>query len=163
MAEPNVRDVIIALGANDVLQGASYASITNNLANLVAAITARTDPATGNAVQAFLTTIPPLGLASNDPREAIREQVNEWIMDVGTSVPYACPINAGPVTNYAGSTMSADLGCGVTNSRNLAQVSPSLLTSGAPNATYYGDLAQAFADAIANSNGGIPGLPGVSL
>jgi lysophospholipase L1-like esterase len=159
-AEPDVRDVIIALGANDVLQGASAESIEGSLTALVTAITSRTDPATGKPVQAFLTTIPPLGLASADPREAVREQVNEWIMDA--SGTYVCPTSSGPVTGAGGSTLSADLACAVANPSNLATVSPALLTSGVPNASYYSALAQALAAAIENSGGGIPGL-GVTL
>jgi Concanavalin A-like lectin/glucanases superfamily/GDSL-like Lipase/Acylhydrolase family len=147
MAEPDVRDVIIALGANDVLQGTSAASIESNLTALVTAITSRTDPATGNAVQAFLTTIPPLGLSPADPREAVREQVNEWIMD--ESAPYACPASSSPPLGYLGAALSIDLACAVTNSSDLAQVNPSLLSSGVPTANYYSDLANEFAEALA--------------
>jgi hypothetical protein len=82
-AEPNLRDVIISLGANDVLQGELASEIESGLQALVTDIQGRfVNDETGVPVQAFLTTIPPLGLSSSDPREAVHEAVNGWIMHV---------------------------------------------------------------------------------
>jgi Concanavalin A-like lectin/glucanases superfamily/OSK domain len=160
-AEPNVRDVVIALGANDVLQGASVSSIEANLSALVSAISARTSADTGNAVQPFLTTIPPLGLASTDARETVREAVNGWIMNSGQ--PDSCPSGGyGTVQGAGGSVLSADLACAVANPSSVNNVNPSLLSSGVPTSQYYTDLAQAFAEAVENS-GVAPGVGGVSL
>jgi hypothetical protein len=160
--EPNLRDVIISLGANDVLQGESATTIEDNLNALTSDIHDRfISNQPGAHVQAFLTTIPPLGLSSSDPREAVREAVNGWIM--AATGQDECPSGGcSTVTNVASSVLSADLGCAVAVVGEPDTVNPSLLSSGVPNSGYYQALAQAFADALENSGGGIPGL-GVGL
>lgn len=139
--EPNLRDVIVSLGANDVLQGASAATIEANLKALVTDVRDRyvsDEPDT--QVQALITTLPPLGLPSGDPREGVREAVNSWLLNNGTTARLVLDI-AGAVAD--------------SSSPNL--VSPAYLTGGVPNSQYYSAIATAVASGIANS------IPPVSL
>jgi hypothetical protein len=81
--EPNVRDVIISLGANDILQGQDEATIENSLRAIVANLegwSLAQSPST--RLNVFITTIPPLGPATDgsDLRETTRENVNSWIL-----------------------------------------------------------------------------------
>lgn len=134
--EPNLRTVIVSLGANDVLNDESPDLIVQNIGTIIRRNRAlglsnllRPD---GNQIQVVLTTIPPLGLATNDPREQIREQVNADI-----------------TANYgdygANGFVDFDKAVGGTTA---GQVAPALLTNGQPNATYYGDLAAAVLAAL---------------
>jgi len=142
-AEPNLRDVIVSVGANDVLQGASAAtietdlsSIEQNLSTLVAAIQnypVDNDPSTP-AVQVILTTIVPLGLSASDPREAVREAVNNWISGGNTTAQVTSDV-AGAVDQPG--------------SPNL--VASSLLSGGVPTAQYYTDIATQLAGDISNA------------
>jgi hypothetical protein len=78
--EPNLRDVIISLGANDILQDASATTIENNLQASVASLQARfLTQSPSIPVNVFVTTIPPLGLPASDQRETTRQMVNSWI------------------------------------------------------------------------------------
>ncbi|MGH3165331.1 MAG: LamG-like jellyroll fold domain-containing protein, partial [Trebonia sp.] len=139
--EPGLRDVIVSLGANDVLQGASAATVENNLKALVTDVQDRyIDNGTGATVQALVTTIPPLGLPSGDPREAVREAVNTWLLNGNTSASLVLDI-AGAVADSSSSNL----------------VNPSYLTNGVPNSEYYSAIASAVASGIANS------IPPVSL
>ncbi|HET7013395.1 MAG TPA: LamG-like jellyroll fold domain-containing protein [Streptosporangiaceae bacterium] len=142
-AEPNLRDVIVSVGANDVLQGASAAtietdlsSIEQNLSTLVAAIQnypVDNDPSTP-AVQVILTTIVPLNLSASDPREAVREAVNSWITGGNTTAQVTSDV-AGAVDQPG--------------SPNL--VASSLLSGGVPTAQYYSDIADQLAGDISNA------------
>jgi lysophospholipase L1-like esterase len=129
--EPNLQDVIISLGANDALEGEPASQIETNLDALITNIENRFD-AQGNPMQAFVTTIPPLGLSSADPREAVREAVNSWLKVSGSTA-------ASAVFDIAS---AVDDG---TNHQNL--VNPSDLTNGVPNASYYSVIANAIASA----------------
>jgi hypothetical protein len=135
---PNLRTVIVSLGANDVLANVSASIIEQNLTAVMGAGRAfgltnlhRSD---FTGVHVLVTTIPPLGLAASDAREQLREQVNADI-----------------IKNYVnyGATGYIDFNAQVTSS-TAGQVSAALLTNGLPNATYYQDLANAVAVAVNN-------------
>ncbi|TVT55848.1 hypothetical protein FNH05_09015 [Amycolatopsis rhizosphaerae] len=81
----------------------------------------------------ILATIPPLGLGSSDPREAVRVAINQDIRSNYSQY------GAGEVLDHA----VADNTGGHPN-----QINPSYLTSNQPNAAYYQQLAQTLADAI---------------
>jgi hypothetical protein len=142
-AEPNLRDVIISVGANDVLQGASASSIEsnldsieNNLFSLVAAIqnyAVDNDPSTP-AVQVILTTIVPLGLSSTDPREAVRQAVNNWITNGNTTAQ-----------------VTSDVATAVAQPGSPNLVATSLLSGGVPTAQYYTDIASQVASDVSNA------------
>jgi hypothetical protein len=141
-SEPGLRDVIVSLGANDILAlpattNASSAASTleGEYTRLVGAIESVTDARTGNPVEVALTTIPPLGLSSSDVREQVREQVNSWIYGgVG----------------YGGTTATfwADIAGAVEDPANIQNVNPTYLTNGTPNAAYYSKIANTLAGAI---------------
>ncbi len=144
-AEPNLRDVIVAVGANDVLEGVSAATIEQNLSSLVTAINGYYDtdyPALGHP-QAILTTIPPLGLgpATSDPRENVREQVNSWIMGGNSCAPAA-------VDNAA---LSVDIACAVQAPGSPNLINPALLSGGVPTSSYYSAIATEFASEFNNA------------
>jgi Concanavalin A-like lectin/glucanases superfamily/OSK domain len=134
--EPNLRDVIVSLGANDVLEGQQASTIESNLTQLISDIEARYVSDEGNtAVQAFVTTIPPLGLASGDPREGVREAVNTWLLNNGTT--------ALAVLDIAGAVEAS------TSSPNV--INPDYLTNGVPNSSYYQAIANAVATDIVDA------------
>jgi hypothetical protein len=140
--EPNLRDVIVSLGANDVLQGEPAATLEANLQALVTDIKSRyVNNGDDTFVQAFITTIPPLGLNSNDPREAVREAVNYWLLHDGTTAPVVLDI-------------ASAVDDGTTNP-NL--VNPAYLTDGVLNPAYYSAIASTVANGIKNA------IPPVSL
>ena len=79
--QPNLRDVIISLGANDVLQNEPEKAIETSLLAIVTTMQGWSLPQSPSTpVNVFVTTIPPLGLSSADPREALRQSVNSWIL-----------------------------------------------------------------------------------
>ena len=138
--EPNLRDVIVSLGSNDVLEGQSAAAIESNLRILVADFQGRIiNNAGGAGVQVLLTTIPPLNLASGDPREAVRKAVNTWITGNGTT---ATPL---------------DIASAVASSSSPNDIAAQYLTGGVPNASYYAEIATAVATGIADT------VPSISL
>lgn len=133
---PNVRSVIVSLGAGDILAGESMALIKQNLTAVINANRAfglrnllRQD---GNPIHVIATTIPPLGLASSDPREQIREQLNDDIRNN---------------RNNYGADGLVDFDAAVTGS-TPGQLNSSCVTNGMPNATYYSDLANAVSVAL---------------
>jgi hypothetical protein len=135
--EPNLRDVIISLGANDVLQGTDETTIEGNLRALVADIQGRYQYTPGQQpvpVQVFITTIPPLGLAASDARETVREDINQWLTGFGTP--------ATDVLDIAGAVASS-------SSPNL--IDPAYLSGGSPTAAYYSAIASAVATTMANA------------
>jgi hypothetical protein len=134
--EPNLRTVIVSLGANDVLNAESPDLIVQNIGTIIRRNRAlglsnllRPD---GNQIQVVLTTIPPLGLAQSDQREKNREQVNADI-----------------AANYGdyGANGFVDFDKAVSDT-TPGLVAPGLLTNGQPNATYYRDLAAAILAAL---------------
>jgi hypothetical protein len=134
--EPNLRDVIIAAGANDVLQGQSAATIESNLRALVIAIRGYfvdNDPSL-QAVQVILTTIVPLGLSSTDARESVRQAVNSWITGNNTTAQ-----------------VTSDVATAVADPANPNNVAPSLLSGGVPTAQYYTDIANQIATDVSNA------------
>jgi len=133
--EPNLRDVIISLGANDVLEGVPAATIERNLQALISDISGRyVNDETNQAVQVLITTIAPLGLASGDPREAVREAVNSWLLS-GNTTALAVPDIATAVE---------------TGPSSPNDINPAYLTGGVPNSSYYAAIAAAVASAISD-------------
>ncbi len=133
--EPNLRTVIVALGANDVLNNVPLATIEKNLTAIISSTRAfglenlhRSD---GTRIHVLLTTVVPLGLGQSDPREALREQLNSDI------IHNAGDFDADGYLNFDSAVQGS-----------AGQVNGSLLTNGLPNATYYQDLANAVVSAI---------------
>lgn len=133
--EPNLRTVILSVGANDIVDGASVTRVEDDIKALVLKNRAfgltnrlRSD---GNQILVVLTTIPPLGLA--DWREQVREKVNA---DIATN--YA---------DFGASGGYVDFDKAVT-APTEGRVAANLLTNGLPNAGYYTDLANAVLAAL---------------
>jgi hypothetical protein len=138
-AEPNLRDVIVSVGAGDVLAGDSLATTKANISALVSAIRAYfvdNDPSTPS-VQVILTTIPPLGLATTDAREGVREAANTWITGNNTTAQ-----------------VTSDIASAVDDPANINNINPALLSGGVPTAQYYTDIANQIATDVSNA---IPG------
>lgn len=136
--EPNLRDVIVSLGANDVLEGESEGTIENSLRTIVTAIAGwpvADDPAVG--AHAFVTTIPPLGLSATDARETVREDVNSWLLG-----------NPGATANLAGTVPVLDLASGVAQPGSVNDINSSYLSGGVPTSAYYQQAATTVANAI---------------
>ncbi|MEU6156526.1 LamG-like jellyroll fold domain-containing protein [Actinosynnema sp. NPDC047251] len=134
---PNVRTILVAAGATDILNGASAPEVSANLTRLISTERAnglkrhnRTD---GSRVHVILTTIPPLGLAANDPRETHRRNLNQALL--ANSTDY----DADHVVDYDAA---------VRDTTNPNQLAPQYLTNGTPNDTYHNQLAQYLADAV---------------
>ena len=137
-AEPGLRDVIVSLGANDVLQGEPASgvesSVEASLGAMVAYFTgiyAPSEPNTG--LNVFITTIPPLGLSSSDPREAVRAAVNTWLTNNG----------AGTADGVI------DIASAVADSANPNQISSAYLSGGVPTSAYYTAIATEVATVLA--------------
>ena len=129
-----MRDVIVSLGANDILQGDSATTITNDLASIVTNIqgwTREDDP--GEKVNVFVTTIPPLGLAQGDTRETNLNAVNQWI--TGGNLPQP--------------EISLDIASVVQSSSNPNDINPAYLNGGVPDAAFYQQVAATIANDIA--------------
>ncbi|MDI2131609.1 LamG-like jellyroll fold domain-containing protein [Yinghuangia seranimata] len=137
LEEPNLRTVIVALGANDLLAGTDVTTIKQQLTGLINTTGAkglkqsrRTD---GSLVQVVIATIPPLGLAPNDQRELNRQSLNNEIRN--------------GFTNF-GADHVLDLDAAVARAGAPEQTDPAYLTGGVPNDAYYQKLAQSLADAV---------------
>jgi len=135
-AEPNLRDVIVSVGAGDVLAGTSTATIESSLRAIVGAVQSYfVDNDTSLlAPQVILTTIPPLGLASTDARETVREAVNTWITGNNTTAQ-----------------VTSDIAGAVDDPANVNNVNPALLSGGVPTAQYYTDIANQIATDASNA------------
>ncbi len=135
-AEPNLRDVVIAVGAGDVLAGQPAATIEASLRALVTAIQSYLvdNDASLPAVQVILTTIVPLGLPAADPREAVRQAVNTWITGHNTTAQ-----------------VTSDVATRVADPASPNNVAPSLLSGGAPTTQYYTDIASKIATDLSNA------------
>jgi hypothetical protein len=129
----------VSLGANDVLAGHGVDQILRDLTAISHPVSAtglgdyrRAD---GTPVHVILTTVAPLGLAANDPREATRASLNAAIR-----------------ADYAdlGADGFLDVAATVTDPAAANAIAPNLLTNGIPNATFYDAIAQAVARAVAN-------------
>lgn len=137
---PNLRTVVVTLGANDVLDGVKPSDVELNITAIVSSSRAfglknsyRPD---GSLVHVLLSTIPPLGLAASDPREAIREQVN-------------ADIKAKPHDFNADGYI--DFNSTVVSSTAPNQINSAYLTNNSPNAGYYQALANAVINAVNNA------------
>jgi hypothetical protein len=135
-AEPNLRDVIIAVGAGDVLANQPTATIESNLRALVSTIRAYLvdNDASTPSVQVVLTTIPPLNLASSDAREGVRQAVNTWITGLNTTAQ-----------------VTSDVAGAVDDPANINNINPALLSGGVPTAQYYTDIANRIATDVSNA------------
>jgi hypothetical protein len=136
--EPNLRTVLVTLGADDILQNIDPATIEQNLTNLINGPSAaysirhyqRTD---GTQIHVILATVPPLGLATTDQREINRQTLNNHVRN-----------NFGNL----GANEVIDYDAAVRDPAHASNINPLYLTAGTPNATYYNTLAQALTDAV---------------
>jgi hypothetical protein len=139
--EPNLRTVIVSLGANDVLDNDGLTIIKSNLQEIMSFAAANgyslhnSSRSAGSPLHLILATIPPLGLGITDPREALRIALNNNIR-----------------TNFQqyGADNYIDFDAAVRDDAtgNPNQISPVDLTSSKPNAAYHQRLAQALTDAV---------------
>jgi hypothetical protein len=124
--EPNVRSVIIDLGTNDLLAGTGYQIVEGQLIQLISTLQ-------GLGVKVYVTSIVPDTTTAFTPTQELnRIQINNDITN---------PSNWG-YTGYVDFDTVAS-GCGRQHSGNPGTTLAGLLTGGAPNATYYQDLANA--------------------
>ncbi|WP_433272634.1 LamG-like jellyroll fold domain-containing protein [Actinosynnema sp. CS-041913] len=137
LASPNLRSLLIAAGASDILSGASAGEISNNLLNLIStnspAGLKRHNRPDGTLVHVILTTVPPLGLDAGDPRETQRRALNNALL-------------ADPLSH--GADYIVDYDAAVRDTTNPNQLAPQYLTNGVPNTAYHNQIAQNLADAI---------------
>ena len=114
-AEPNLRDVIVSLGAADVMQGLSEQQIEYNLSNLITWIKGRqVANLSSTPITVYITTIPSLGLASGDPRETTLNDVNTWILhDSGADAAVDTTGAGGDPAKTASAIASALVGPGL--------------------------------------------------
>jgi F5/8 type C domain len=139
--EPNVRSVFIDLGTNDLSSGTGYKTYETQLTSLISALKAITF--NGSTIQIYVTTIvPDTTTAFTSTQELNREAANNDITN---------PSFWG-YTGYVDFD-NAVTGCGTGNSGTPDTTEASLLTSGVPNATYYGDLAAAAVVPVTLSGG----------
>jgi hypothetical protein len=140
--ESNVRDVIVSLGTNDVLQGATENTIETSLSAIVANIQSwsRTDDP-DTSVNVFVTTIPPLGLPVGDSREGtVRKNVNAWILGGA---------GGAGVANLPPTAVPLDIASAVQDPSDIHNINPAYLSGGIPTSAYYQKLAAAAANGIA--------------
>ncbi|MEU4769779.1 LamG-like jellyroll fold domain-containing protein [Actinosynnema sp. NPDC023794] len=137
LSAPNTRTVLVAAGANSLLRGATATDVRAGLTALTSANSPdglkddqRPD---GTAIHVILTTVPPLGLDANDPRETQRRQLNQDIM--ADFLLYEA--------DYA-----VDFDEAVRDPSNPNRIAPQYLTNGVPNEAYHHQIAQYLADAI---------------
>jgi hypothetical protein len=162
-SEPNLRDVIVSLGTNDLLQGASPETVAANLSDIVTAIEGWTDYNNSDSpVGVFLTTIPPVNLSATDQRELNREALNCWLTQSAAAL---CTSNSQVKTITAAITAAVtlptvpvlDIATAVqdgTSSPN--DINPSYLSDGALIDAYCEAIATAVADGISAWENGIP-------
>ncbi|MEU4807186.1 LamG-like jellyroll fold domain-containing protein [Actinosynnema sp. NPDC023587] len=138
LAAPNVRTVIVAAGATDILNGATDTEVHTSLTRLIKednpGALKRHARSNGDVIHVILTTIPPLGLAADDPREIHRRNLNHALLA------------ANP--HDLGADYVVDYDAAVRDSTNLNNLAPQYLTNGAPNAAYHSQIAQYLADAV---------------
>ncbi|MBM7775948.1 hypothetical protein JOD54_006152 [Actinokineospora baliensis] len=139
--EPNLRTVVVALGANDVLAGKNKSDILAGFKSVMlqsnAGALRNTRRSDGDLTHVIVSTIPALGLAANDPREITRQQVNNDLLVNFTDQ------GADEIINIAGT---------VADPSNVNLVNPSYLTGGLLNDAYF----TAVADAIALAASSFP-------
>lgn len=136
--QPRLRTVIIALGTNDILAGRSASSIETELTELMhEQPTSYTGVrngrrADGTRIHVIVTTVPPLGLTDNDPREQQRRQLNADIL--AHYIDY-------------GAHERVDFATSVQDPVRPSQINPAYLSVGVPNSSYHDAVAQAITDA----------------
>lgn len=137
VSQPNLRTVVISLGANDVLAGRSKAQIIDDVRALVHPANAGSlrniRRADGSLVHVILATVAPLGLAADDPRELVRQDVNAALRNEYVN------LGADGVLDMA--AMVAEPG-----EDNL--IAGDLLTDGVPNARFHEKVAREVAVAV---------------
>lgn len=136
-AAPNVRTIIVAAGATDILNGATATEVRANLTQLIredkpGSLKGHVRP-NGDTVHVILTTIPPMGLAPDDPRETHRRILNQALL--------ASPADFG-------AAYVVDYDAAVRDSANPNTLQAQYLTNGVPNEAYHNRLAQDLADAV---------------
>ncbi|TMR96585.1 LamG-like jellyroll fold domain-containing protein [Nonomuraea basaltis] len=135
--QPNLRTVIVSLGANDVLAGMETTTIKQSLTRLMHTSSPTSPRHTrrpdGNLVRVVVTTIPALGLPADDPREQRRQEINADLM--------------ANYTNY-GANDVVDIAAAVADPGSPHQVRPGYLTGGKRNPEYHRAVAQTIADAV---------------
>ncbi|CCH32274.1 hypothetical protein ABZ816_34055 [Actinosynnema sp. NPDC047251] len=136
VSQPGLRTVVVALGANDIVAGAGKHQIVAQIKGLVhptsAASLRNVRRGDRSVIHVIIATVPPLGLAADDPREVRRKQLNE------TLVSEYVNLGADGVLDLAG--MVAD------SSSNT--INPDLVTGGVPNARFHDTIARAVAAAV---------------
>lgn len=134
---PNLRTVIVSLGANDILAGRSTTAIQQDLRALLKTENAnglrRLSRSDGSPIRLILTTVPPLGLDANDQREKERQLLNTVIRLSFRDL---------------GSDHLVDFDQAVRDAATPGKIAAGYLTGNAPNSAYHDKLAQTLADAI---------------
>ncbi|MBW4717968.1 hypothetical protein [Saccharothrix obliqua] len=137
LGAPNLRTVLVAVGATDILSGATATEIAGNLTDVVSTDSAkglkRHKRPDGDWVHIIVTTIPPLGLDVGDPREAERRKLNQLLLN-----------------NYADlqADYVVDYDTAVRDAADPSKLAAQYLTDGLPNAAYHNQIAQYLANAI---------------
>jgi hypothetical protein len=137
-SEPNLRTVVVSLGANDILAGDSAATVEASLTKLIKAtspdgLKQLIRPDGSSNVLVILTTIAPLGLSPSDPREQQRQLLNA---DMRQSF-----------ADY-GANYLIDFDLAVRDDGNTSKVASQYLTNGTLNDAYFIALAQCLADGV---------------
>ncbi|MTD53847.1 hypothetical protein [Amycolatopsis pithecellobii] len=123
----------------NILNNTSKTLIETNLTNTMKTATPggyarhRAFRPDGTPQHVILTTIPPLGLSTTDPRETLRTALDNDIR-----------------ANYTqyGADEIVDLDTAIADTTNHNQINPTYLTGGQPDNTYYTQLAHTLADAV---------------
>ena len=154
-AQSNAADVIVAVGADDILAGASTTAVEAHLQSLYSTIHQSVGyrMSDGNDfIRVFTATIPPIpGVASTDAREAVRTAVNADII-----------ANANRYSDPRGKYVDFDAAVHDTTGH---AVIPAYLTNGQPNDQYHAALAQAVLTAFNAGKAPLagPAAPSASL
>ena len=127
------------LGQRVILANKSAATVQQDLSNALKASSPtgvkRTLRPDGSPVHVILTTVPPLGLDANDPRETQRRQLNNLILNNFTDF---------------GSDDVVDVDAAVRSSADQSKIDGQYLTNGVLNDRYHDRIAQIVADACAD-------------
>jgi len=139
LSAPNIRTVLVSVGANDLLAGVSATAVKTDLTNMMDAGSPyglkRTLRYDGTPIHLIMTTVPPLGLAANDPREAERRQLNTMITTN---------------SNNFGADEFVDFDAAVRKADDVSKIDPNFLTNGVINDRYHDKIAQAMAEACSD-------------
>lgn len=136
LSQPNLRTVVVALGATDILAGKGKDEVFAKIKTLAhpASPTGlqnvrRTD---GTLIHVIVATVPPMGLASDDPREQQRRQLNDALLN----------------DPNLGANGVLDLAAIVADPNAANAISPTLLVGTTPNAVFYDTVAREVARAV---------------